>query len=133
MKRLVALMMCASAICTYAQDVILTPEFTGSFGGFTVEGNTYEFPTGAESWAGVANENTDIYPLSFDGIDHYITFNARVLSGGDVDVEFRFEYNPYPNVDPHFYTEPVTVSGDMIFIVSSVTPMSTVNRQIPRS
>ena len=120
-------MMCASAICTYAQDVILTPEFTGSFGGFTVEG-TLCTSTGAESWAGDANENTDIYPLSFDGIDHYITFNARVLSGGDVDVEFRFEYNPYPNVDPHFYTEPVTVSAIRIFIVSSVTPMSTVNR-----
>ena len=34
---------------------ILTPSFTGFFGGFTVDGNTYEFPSSAETW-GVANE-----------------------------------------------------------------------------
>ena len=112
MKRLVALMMCASAIYTHAQDLILTPSFTEAFfGGFTVDGNTYEFPYGAEDWGGVANDNTDIYPLMFEDGDDYITFNASVPSGGDVTVKFRFEYNPYPDTDPAFDTEAVTVSG----------------------
>ena len=111
MKRLIALMMCAPAIYTHAQDLILTPEFTFPFGGFTVDGNLYTFPTGAETWAAVANENTDIYPLMFEDGDDYITFNARVLNGGDVTVKFRFEYNPYPDIDPAFDTDAVTVSG----------------------
>ena len=111
MKRLIALMMCAPAIYTHAQDLILTPEFTFPFGGFTVDGNLYTFPTGAETWAAVANENTDIYPLMFEDGDDYITFNARVPSGEDVQLKFRFEFNPYPDIEPAFDTDAVTVSG----------------------
>ena len=111
MKRLIALMMCAPAIYTHAQDLILTPEFTGFFGGFTVDGNTYEFPSSAETWGGVANENFDIYPLMFDDGDDYITFNASVPSGEDVQLKFRFEYNPYPDTDPAFDTNEILVSG----------------------
>ena len=90
---------------------ILTPSFTGFFGGFTVDGNTYEFPSSASTWGGVANENFDIYPLMFDDGDDYITFNASVPSGEDVQLKFRFEYNPYPDTDPAFDTDAVTVSG----------------------
>ena len=44
------------------------PEFAvmnGVFGGFVADGDTFMFPTGAEDWAGVANTNADLYPLSF--------------------------------------------------------------------
>ena len=31
--------------------------------------------------------------------------------GTDIDVQFRFEFNPHPNVDPAYNSEIVTVSG----------------------
>ena len=37
----------------------------GVFDGFVADGDTFTFPTGSESWAGVANTNNDLYPLSF--------------------------------------------------------------------
>ena len=80
--------------------------FSGAFGGAFLDGdNTYVNPTGSEPWAGFANEDTDLYPLSFtDGGE--ITFTGAT-SGSDVDVYFRFEYNPYPDTEPSFNTEAV--------------------------
>ena len=37
----------------------------GVFGGFVADGDTFTFPSGSEVWAGVANTNADLYPLSF--------------------------------------------------------------------
>ena len=39
--------------------------FSGPFGGAIVEGETYTNPTGAEGWAGFANEDVSLYPFSF--------------------------------------------------------------------
>ncbi|HJN68892.1 MAG TPA: carbohydrate binding domain-containing protein, partial [Candidatus Marinimicrobia bacterium] len=83
--------------------------FSGAFGGTIVDGNTYTFPTGAESWAGFANEDTTLYPFSFPNGGE-ITFTGAT-AGTDVDVYFRFEYNPYPDVEPSYNTASVTVSG----------------------
>jgi endoglucanase Acf2 len=81
-----------------------------AFGGATYEGETFTFPSGAESWAGFANMNTSLYPLIFkDGGS--ISFTGSVPSGGSVSLRFRFEYNPYPDVDPAYDTSTVTVSG----------------------
>ena len=83
--------------------------FSGAFGGTIVDGNTYTFPTGAESWGGFANEDTSLYPFSFpDG--GTIEFTGAT-AGADVDVYFRFEYNPYPDTEPSYNTDVVTVSG----------------------
>ena len=83
--------------------------FSGAFGGAVVDGNTYTFPTGAETWAGFANEDTTLYPFSFpDG--GTITFTGAT-AGTDVNVYFRFEYNPYPDTEPSYNTATVTVSG----------------------
>ena len=83
--------------------------FSGAFGGTYVDGNTYTNPTGSEGWAGFANEDVSIYPFSFpDGGE--INFTGST-AGADVDVYFRFEYNPYPDTEPSFSTESVTVSG----------------------
>jgi len=83
--------------------------FSGGFGGAVVDGNTYTNPTGVEPWAGFANEDVSLYPFSFpDGGE--ITFTGATAET-DVDVYFRFEYNPYPDTEPSFNTAAVTVSG----------------------
>jgi len=87
-----------------------SPAMTGPFGGFAVDGDTYTFPAAAEGYAGVANDNSDIYPLAFEEAGK-ITFKASVPGGGDQEVRFRFEYKPYPDVDPAYDTTAVTVSG----------------------
>ena len=85
--------------------------FSGTFGGSQVDTTTmtYTNPTGSESWAGFANEDTTFYPFSFPG-GGAITFMGST-AGTDVDVNFRFEYQPHPNVDPSYNTASVTVSG----------------------
>ena len=42
-------------------------QFSEAFGEATYDAETsvYTFPTGAQSWAGFANMNTDLYPLIF--------------------------------------------------------------------
>ena len=86
------------------------PVYTGVFGGAVYgEGGVFTFPTTAESWGGFANDNADIYPLTFSN-GGTITFTAS-SAGADVGVKFKFEANPFPNTTPEFYTEVVTVSG----------------------
>ena len=91
-----------------ATSMSYMPAYTGTFDGSTVENDVYTWPTGAQPWAGFANENGDIYPLSF-AEGGTITFMASAAS--DAGVKFRFEKLAYPNVDPAFETEITTVSG----------------------
>ena len=81
-----------------------------AFGGATYEGETFTFPSSADAWAGFANMNNSLYPLIFED-GGSLSFTGSVPSGGSVDVRFRFEYNPYPDVDPAYDTPTVTVSG----------------------
>ena len=91
--------------------------FSGAFGGAQIDTVNslgrpqliYTNPTGAESWAGFANEDASIFPFSFPngGSVSFMGFTA----GTDVDVNFRFEYQPHPNVDPSYNTANVIVSG----------------------
>ena len=67
-------------------------------------------PAAAESWAGFANMDVELYPFVFSG-GGSITFTAAVPSGGSADVKFRFEKNPHPGVDPSYETSTVTISG----------------------
>jgi hypothetical protein len=88
-------------------------DFSGIFGGVTFDPAThvYNFPTGSEVWAGVSNNNVDLYPFSFPN-GGTITFLAAVQTAGDsVNVSFRFERAPNPDVDPAFSTENVLVTG----------------------
>ena len=90
----------------------LLADFSEAFGGAVVgDDGAFSFPSGAESWAGFANENTSIYPFVFE-YGGRIQFMASVPSGGSADVRFRFERLPHPDVDPAYNTEAVTVSGD---------------------
>ena len=54
--------------------------------------------------------NYDLYPLRFTN-EGSISFMANVLNGGSANVQFRFEYNPYPDVVPSYDTSAVTISG----------------------
>ena len=102
------------------QDVMVDfgepPEFaqmTGVFDGFIADGDTFTFPTDAAEWAGVANENINLYPLSFpEGGE--VRFRAAIPEGGAAtNVYFLFEANPYPDNTPSFGTEKVTISGGL--------------------
>ena len=77
-----------------------------SFEPFTA---TYVWPTSAEDWGGFANANGGIYPLRFPNGGN-ITFTAAT-SGTDIDIYFRLEYNPFPDVDPAYNTGSITISG----------------------
>lgn len=89
-------------------------KFTGPFGGLATGSPSfvdplYNTPSGSEPWAGFANEDFSIYPLSFGG-GGGITFTGAT-TGIDAEVYFRFEFNPYPDVTPFFETLHVVVSG----------------------
>jgi len=84
---------------------------TEAFGGATIgDGSLYTYPAGAEGWAGFANMNEAIYPITL-AEDSVITFKGSVPTGGAVDVRFRFEFKPHPDTDPAYDTTVVTVSG----------------------
>ena len=86
-------------------------EITEAFDGTTIgEGSVYTYPASAADWAGFANMNTDIYPITLPE-DTVITFTGSVPSGASADVRFRFEANPYPATEPSFNTAAVTVTG----------------------
>ena len=86
-------------------------QMTGSFGGATLADGVYTFPTGAEGWAGFANDNAEVYPFTFPA-GGTLTFTASVAEGvADTTLRFRFERRPFPNTDPAFDLANVVVSG----------------------
>ena len=87
----------------------LVADFSEAFGGATVDGTTFTFPTGAEGWAGFANMNTDLYPMTLPN-GGTITFTGSAVDA-DVDVRFRFERLPFPDVDPAVNSANVTITG----------------------
>ncbi|MGB2115449.1 MAG: cadherin domain-containing protein, partial [Porticoccaceae bacterium] len=89
----------------------LPAAFTEAFGGTVIgEDGTFTFPAGAEVWGGFANMNTGLYPLSFSEAGS-ISFKGSVPTGGSVEVRFRLEYKPHPDVEPAYDTATVTVTG----------------------
>ena len=86
-------------------------DFGGVFGGTVVnEDGSFIYPAGTESWAGFSNDNTTLYPFSL-ATGALITFKGATVEAGDVDVRFRFERLPHPDVDPAYDTTIATVSG----------------------
>ena len=108
--RVLAILISISAsVFSHAQVTDSDVVFSSTFGGATIDGFTYTNPTGSEEWAGFANEDVSLYPLSFSDSGE-ITFTGAT-AGIDADVYFRFEYNTYPDIDPSFATTSVTVTG----------------------
>jgi hypothetical protein len=89
--------------CEYPDTAI----FNSPFGGIMVEGNTYTFPSYAEPWAAVANNNDGLYPISLEN-GGTLTFTG--LADTDVNVRFRFEYMPHQNDSEQYDTATVTVT-----------------------
>ena len=86
-------------------------DFSDPFNGAVVEAPfTYRVPSDASADAGFANVNHDLYPFIFSSGGR-ISFQAWVPSGETADVHFRFEKAPYPDTEPSFSTESVTISG----------------------
>ena len=72
------------------------------------ETSVFTFPSGSEEWAVVfANNNTGLYSLSFP----HSVINFTASSDQPVTFMLRFEYNPYPDVEPSFETDTVVVDG----------------------
>lgn len=94
------------------------------FGGAEITNEVFTFPSSADSWAGFANTNDNLYPLSLPS-GGIITFTAA--ASGSVDVRFRFERLPYPEVDPAYNTSSVTVSGATETIYSVAIPAQSSN------
>jgi hypothetical protein len=88
--------------------------------GFTFREVTWTFYFGSfqKSWYKLAMTVAE---------DSVITFTGSVPAGGDAVVRFRFEANPYPNTEPSFNTETVTVSGADAATYSISVPSQGVN------
>ena len=105
MKKITLLCIALLTISVTMAQTTYFPAYDGTFGGATYE-QTFTFPTGAEVWAGFANNNTSIYPLSFPNGGE-VKFKATVAT--DAEVYFRFEKNPHPDVDPAIITANVSL------------------------
>ena len=105
MKKITLLCIALLTISVTMAQTTYFPAYDGTFGGATYE-QTFTFPTGAEVWAGFANNNTSIYPLSFPNGGE-VKFKATVAA--DAEVYFRFEKNPHPDVDPAIITANVSL------------------------
>jgi len=74
-------------------------------------GNEYYFPTGANPDSGFANINDTFYPISL-GNGGELTFKAYVTGSlASMDITFRFEREPFPNVNPSFTLAPVNITN----------------------
>ena len=95
--------------------------FTSAFSGAVVEDvsydpftATYQFPSTADNWAGFANTNEEIYPMTFPN-GGSITFTAAT-AGVDIGVYIRLERLPYlesdpGRVEPSYDATSITISG----------------------
>ena len=70
--------------------------------------------------------NADLYPLSFSEAGS-ISFSGSVADGGSVDVRFRLEFKPHPEVDPSFDSETITVSGSDVATYTVAVPSQAAN------
>lgn len=83
------------------------PNFDGAFGR-AVHSHHFNVPVGSEAWAGYTNNNSSIYPLSFEN-GGKITFTAS--ASVCTTVKFRFEANPHPDVNPAYDTASTSITA----------------------
>ena len=94
----------------FVTETVGPASFIEAFGGTTIQGDEFTHPSSAEPWAGIANMDASLYPLSFaDGGS--ISFTGAVPSDGSVNVQFKFEFNSHPDTEPSYSTAFTTISG----------------------
>lgn len=100
------------SLVSYAIDKTFETNDWGTFlgSGASIENGVFEFPSDAASWAGFYNSKTSLFPFSFP-IGGQISFNAAVPGGGSANVYFKFEKSPYPDTEPSFSTDMITITG----------------------
>lgn len=95
------------------------PSDWGTFidSGSTINNGVFEFPSSAQSWAGFWNSKDSLFPFTFTS-GGQLTFTASVPSGGNADVNFKFERlsfnangNGAEDTLPSYRTESITISG----------------------
>jgi len=91
-----------------------------AFGNTTLVDSVFTFPAAAESWAGFANLTTSVYPFEFPN-GGTITFKASAAT--TTNIKFRFEFKPYPDVDPAYDTTNIEINttalADYTFTIPS--------------
>ena len=105
MKKITLLLIAMLTFSVAMAQTTYFPIYDGTFGGATYT-QKFTFPTGAEAWAGFANNNTSIYPLSFPNGGE-VKFKATITA--DAEVYFKFERLPFPDVDPAIVTANVSL------------------------
>ena len=81
--------------------------FSGAFGGALAVANRYTMPSGADSWAGFANEDTSLFPFTFQN-GGSITFTG--VAETSAEIYFKFEKLPHPDTEPSFVTESIVIA-----------------------
>jgi hypothetical protein len=104
------------------------PIYDAVFGNATY-GHALTYPTGAEDWAGYANTNLDVSPVSLSN-GGKITFKASATAA--TTLKFRFEANAHPNVDPAYDVTPkaITATEDTYEIILEPQGANTFNSQL---
>ena len=127
MKKITLLLLLLSFIApsVFSQEVIVNPIYDGTFAGTTYS-QTFNFPTGAEGYAGFANNKVSIYPLSYPN-GGQVSFKATVPS--NAEVKFVFEANPFPNVNPSVSTAnvPLLASNPANTVYTVAIPANATN------
>lgn len=94
--------------------------FSSSFGGAQNSGNVYSIPSSAESWAYFEGGDPSLYPYTFPN-GGVITFDART-EGTNVELQFSFEKNVYPDNEPSFSTDSIVITGTTLQSYSVTIP-----------
>jgi hypothetical protein len=97
--------------------------------GAEVNGDQFIIREHENDWGGFANVNSDITDLSFP-VGGEVNFDAALPSSDSLQttVYFKFEYQPFPLVDPDFKTEKVIISNtDMQSFSITIPPQDASN------
>ena len=115
---------------TYSNNVTYLANMAPfDYTGAEVNGEQFIIRDHANYWGGFANVNSDITDLSFP-LGGEVNFDAALPSSDSLQttVYFKFEYQPFPMVNPYFTTEKVIISNtDMQSFSITIPPQDASN------
>jgi beta-glucanase (GH16 family) len=91
----------------------------GFGGAYVYSSNTFAVPAGSNDWAGFANSNENLKPISLPN-GGIITFSAA--SSVPVDVIFKLERLEHPDTEPSFTSDVVRVNNSSVLDYSVIIP-----------
>ena len=91
----------------------------GFGGAYVYNSNTFTVPAGSDDWAGFANSNENLKPISLPN-GGIITFSAA--SSVPVDVLFKLERLQHPDTEPSFTSDVVRVNNSSVLDYSVIIP-----------